>query len=439
MTSSATYSGKMSVFGGPHDPGVAADESLALCQSKEVGLFSGVFLSEQPEGTTGLARRLDPNAHYIAMRWDYSKTPRSYLQGIKVGVTANGKTEQAHPIDWGPNEKTERIADLSPGLASALGLQTDQTCTIEVPLPDSLPIPIPPSSVHTPPEGQLHAMPQTMTAFDAAYGHFSYTEGSTGDINIDPAWIAANIVEADIPQLHKFTRGKPIQCHRLVADDLKAVFADIEKAGKLDLILSYDGLWVPRHKNHDPRRGISLHSDGTAIDINAEWNPYGSPPKPAGEKGSCVELIPFFQQHWFAWGGYFGGGHAADTDGMHFEYVPEAFRPSAPPTGAGTGVGAGPGDGAGAGTGAPSLIQQRIDEMSAKIAAMQAHIDALQAKLDAMQGAAPSAQPPSVLPVPSPLLPLLADVEAFLPLLPVIARVMREMKTIIKELGDKGG
>jgi hypothetical protein len=132
-TGGATVTGKMSTFGGPADTGVAPDEGLALCEPSEMAKFPGYFLAEQPPGTTGLARRLDPNSHYIAMRWDYKQTPRSYLQSIVVKVVANGKSFDARPIDWGPNINTGRICDLSPGLATALGLQTDNACSVTMP------------------------------------------------------------------------------------------------------------------------------------------------------------------------------------------------------------------------------------------------------------------------------------------------------------------
>jgi uncharacterized protein (TIGR02594 family) len=131
----STMTGKMSTFGGPTDKGVAPDEGLALCEVSEMDKFDGYFLPEQPPGTTGLARRLDPASHYIACRWDYKQTSRSYLQGIMVMVTAKGKTLKARPIDWGPNTNTGRICDMSPGLAAALGLQTDNTCTVDLPVP----------------------------------------------------------------------------------------------------------------------------------------------------------------------------------------------------------------------------------------------------------------------------------------------------------------
>jgi hypothetical protein len=322
-----TYSGtgKVSYFGGPEDTGVGPEEGLALCDPKDVGKFASLFLAEQPSGTTGLARRLDSQKAYIAMRWDYTKTPRSYLQGIEVMVHApkTGLEFPARPIDWGPAEGTGRLADISKGLMDSLGIETDDEVTVTVSLPSEEQLKLPEPSAHAPSVGHLHAMPQSPAAFDAVYGKLTYTEGGPdkGDILLSSEWIKENIVEADVPQLHKWTRGKPIQCHRLVAPHLIASFADIEKAGKSSLILSYDGMWVPRHKDHDPRRGISLHSYGGAIDINAEWNPYGHVPAPAGAKGSCVELIPFFEAHGFSWGGYFGGGHASDTDGMHFEWT----------------------------------------------------------------------------------------------------------------------
>lgn len=132
MANTIVISGKMSVFGGPHDLGVQPDEGLALVEPAEIGLFPGIFLPQQPPGTTGLARRLDPDAYYIACRWDEHGLARSYLQQIEVTVTnsANGKSDRARPVDAGPNVNTGRVADLSPGLATKLGLATDNECTV---------------------------------------------------------------------------------------------------------------------------------------------------------------------------------------------------------------------------------------------------------------------------------------------------------------------
>jgi hypothetical protein len=140
---SITKSGKMSMFGGPNDHYVSPSEGLAIFD--DVGQAPpGLFLSAQPPGTTGLARRLDPNARYLACRWGYSVTPIAFLRHAIVKVSANGMPPvDAHPADWGPNIRTGRVADLSPGLAAALGLDTDDECKLEIPLPGGTAIPIP--------------------------------------------------------------------------------------------------------------------------------------------------------------------------------------------------------------------------------------------------------------------------------------------------------
>ena len=45
---------------------------------------------------------------------------------------ANGRAADARPVDWGPHISTGRVADLSPGLAAALGLQTDDVVRITI-------------------------------------------------------------------------------------------------------------------------------------------------------------------------------------------------------------------------------------------------------------------------------------------------------------------
>jgi hypothetical protein len=129
--------GKMSTFGGPDDSGVNAIEGLALVEPSQLQQVKDYFLPTQPPGTTGLARRLNPKTFYLACRWDYEKTSKSFLLESLVTVTnpQNGKTAQAKPVDWGPNKNTGRIADLSPGLAEFLGLQTDQEVEVVIPLP----------------------------------------------------------------------------------------------------------------------------------------------------------------------------------------------------------------------------------------------------------------------------------------------------------------
>ena len=117
--------GKCSSFGGPGDMGVAQDEGLAFFTTTSQAPH--LFLAIQPQGTTGLARRLNPHVHYIACRWDYSKTPKEFLQNATAIVFApsSGLSLTAFPSDWGPHQDTNRIADLSPSLMADLHIKTD--------------------------------------------------------------------------------------------------------------------------------------------------------------------------------------------------------------------------------------------------------------------------------------------------------------------------
>ena len=51
------------------------------------------FYPYQPDGTTGLARRLNPQVHYLACRWDYDVTPARSSQEHKALVTSRRKPE----------------------------------------------------------------------------------------------------------------------------------------------------------------------------------------------------------------------------------------------------------------------------------------------------------------------------------------------------------
>jgi uncharacterized protein (TIGR02594 family) len=143
VTAKFIAEGACSSFGGPKDSGVKSDEGLAFISS--VSQAPQLFLPQQPPKlptdpgypglTTGLARRLDPSVFYLACRWDYKKTPRDMLLSNEAMVyaPATGMKLRAHPADWGPNEKTGRVVDLSPGLLDALGIETDDEVQVIFP------------------------------------------------------------------------------------------------------------------------------------------------------------------------------------------------------------------------------------------------------------------------------------------------------------------
>src|SRR6476659_5260603 len=136
--------GKMSTFGGPTDTGMSATEGLALFTPADLQdpKYSCLFLPTPPPGTTGLGRRLNPEKYYFACRWNYNDTPREFLRGALAPweTPAIGRAADARPVDWGPNISTGRVADLSPGLAKALGLQTDDFVRITISALRAIPV-----------------------------------------------------------------------------------------------------------------------------------------------------------------------------------------------------------------------------------------------------------------------------------------------------------
>ncbi len=167
--------------------------------------------------------------------------------------------------------------------------------------------------VHRRPNGTI--LPLDDAQLRAAFGAFPYTEGTKGRITIDPDWIARNIVTVQNPVMSAL--GFPnLQLHRLAAAPFDRVMAALVAAGLSGGLLTCAGSFVPRHKGWDPTRGLSSHSWGISVDVNAEWNGYGTTPAALGVHGSCRQFIPYFEAEGFAWGGYFTPPY---QDGMHFE------------------------------------------------------------------------------------------------------------------------
>jgi hypothetical protein len=171
----------------------------------------------------------------------------------------------------------------------------------------------------------------------SAFGMFAYEAAPTADnpeaIRITDDWPRQHIEWVDIPQLagkisgnesgnRKIAKGG-MEFHKTGSSQLKAMFADWERAGLLDRIITFNGSYVPRYvrgTQPDQRsdQHLSNHAWGSAFDINAEWNPRGSVPALTGQKGSVRELVEIANRHGFYWGGHFGG---SSVDGMHFELV----------------------------------------------------------------------------------------------------------------------
>jgi hypothetical protein len=148
----------------------------------------------------------------------------------------------------------------------------------------------------------------TQTAFltggnvAAAVGSFSYRANPDGTVDPDPAWVAANIRTEEMPIIGSVTG------HRVMLPQLRAALNEVVTRGLSSKIRTYDGCYVPRFIARDPSRGLSFHTYGTAIDLNAATNYRGIP----GDMDRTV--VSIFKKWGFAWGGDWNY-----TDPMHFE------------------------------------------------------------------------------------------------------------------------
>lgn len=129
-----SFSGKCSVFGGKYDDGMKNDTGLSLYEPKEADKRADLFdkaTNDEPLQATW--KRLRITSYYCAYRFDVHR-PRWRNQETLVRIT-NPKTLRhvmAHLVDWGPSEDTGRVIDVSPAVASALEIETDDVLDVEV-------------------------------------------------------------------------------------------------------------------------------------------------------------------------------------------------------------------------------------------------------------------------------------------------------------------
>lgn len=134
------------------------------------------------------------------------------------------------------------------------------------------------------------------------------------------AWKRANIVSvptAELPGFPSYPGQKTtrIQLHRLVAPVFVATWAELVRRGLNDKLRTYDGSLACRHMGHDPRRPLSVHAFGAAIDFDARWNGYGVPLERAEINR---EVVRCFEECGWEWGGRWTGAYA---DSMHFQWT----------------------------------------------------------------------------------------------------------------------
>lgn len=169
--------GKVSHFGGSADSGVSASEDLALYwEDSQVALHPELFVDGASTENGGLARQLRAEAPYLAVRWSYEGYSKDELRDALFVIYApdTGRSFLCRAVDWGPHEDTDRIADISPGLMDALGIETDSEVTIIGPVRDlDRPLPARP--------GVPVAFPYPAIVISS--GHSTKCQGAVGILN----------------------------------------------------------------------------------------------------------------------------------------------------------------------------------------------------------------------------------------------------------------
>ncbi len=144
-------------------------------------------------------------------------------------------------------------------------------------------------------------------AVKSRYGEFAHRPRRGDAIEIDPAWVDANILHDHIPLLGGIT------CHKDFVAMLREVMTTLDAAGHADVIdrAAYKGCWNPRFIRS--RTDLSHHAWGVAADINfgKELAGPGSPTDP--RLLEAMEALDILSGH--AW---------TDPDPGHFEWFPPA-------------------------------------------------------------------------------------------------------------------
>lgn len=135
------------------------------------------------------------------------------------------------------------------------------------------------------------------------FGEFALRTEEGRDIEMEPAWVEANLVAASVPILGR------VRCHRAMVPALAAALGELEAAGLGSLVdpADYAGCFSPRLIA--PGGDVSRHAWGLAVDLNAAANPYGS------HAAQDPRLVAIMERHGF---GY--GGRWPTPDPMHFEF-----------------------------------------------------------------------------------------------------------------------
>jgi hypothetical protein len=136
------------------------------------------------------------------------------------------------------------------------------------------------------------------------FGEFAVKPAAGANLEIDPGWVAANIVDVTLPVLGR------TRCNRLIVPLLVAALQELVDDGLTGLVdpASFGGCFAPRLIG--PGLGLSRHAWGVAVDVNVAANPLG------GASTQDPRLVEVMRRRGLA-----SGADWLRPDPMHFEYL----------------------------------------------------------------------------------------------------------------------
>ena len=107
------------------------------------------------------------------------------------------------------------------------------------------------------------------------YGVFRFKSQPNGRITISATWVKENIVRV------KLHTGKKIRLHKKIADKFVKTFKEAcEQSGYTPKSVQ---TFVPRHTLWNPKKSVSAHSWGCAVDFDPPKNPMGGKIRQTGQ------------------------------------------------------------------------------------------------------------------------------------------------------------
>lgn len=236
----------------------------------------------------------------LAYNWDTSiAAPGKYVLKVTAG---DGKKSDEKTVTLTVKDDLKMVSQVSNTTPPANKIASAPTTTVSTPS----------RGVNSTDKSKY----PRVSKVNGAFGQFHYRDTSGGRIEIDPRWVAENIVTIKLPGINRY-----VQVHKDAKDNFIQAFKYIENGtatinGKqvplLSLVKTMDGTFVSRHVNWNPSRGLSNHSWGTAIDINAANHFRRVDPAREPYDPNYILWEKAFKPAGFSWGNSY-------ADAMHYE------------------------------------------------------------------------------------------------------------------------